>query len=978
MKHQICFLAFVAAIAGSLILPPVFAGTYSGGLGTADDPFRIGTTADWEELAENSIDWSQHFILTADIDLAEISVTPLRSFSGVLDGQNHCISNIFIDRPFENRVGLIAELTASGQLRNLYLTNAEIQGRQEIGSLVGSNQGTLLNCHSAGDISGSTYVGGLVGRNDWGTIKDCVSDSITNGGSYIGGLVGLTSGTISSCYCTGTVSGIEYVGGLSGSSYQCTITNSYVSSEVSGDSYVGGLVGENVYGTIVACFATDSVIGYGHIIGGLCGGNIGLIMGCYSTGTVIGGYEVGGLVGDNFWSLISQSYATGDVNGEKYIGGLCGFNDCGTISECSATGAVSGTSDVGGLCGYNYGDEFTTAIINGCYASGSVVGYDRFIGGLCGGNALGSIVDCHSTGSVTGGDYTLCLGGLCGGNPSGVIRNCFSTGEVSANASSELGGLCGYNESGIHGCYSTGSVNGGYSSSYLGGLCGINRDEGGITDCYTKATVTGGEKAQYIGGLCGYNECGIIRNCYATGTVNGGEDSSHLGGLFGGDDGSMISGCFWDIEICETDSCCGTGLPTIEMKTLSTFTDATWDFVGESTNGTADIWRMCSNGMDYPRLSWEFSQGGDFDCPDGVALDDLLYLASRWLASSPETAGTADMTGNGTVNLEDFSVFAEQWPKENRLPEDLVIISAGTFQMGNSTNAEEGNSNELPVHTVTLDSFAMGKFEVTNEQYCAFLNSTYPSRLRVVDGIIHAINDVENSFPYCNTSASDSRSQIALTDNTFSVQTKAGRDISKDPMVCVSWYGSVAYCNWRSQEESREMCYDLSTWTCDITKNGYRLPTEAEWEYAARGGIPNNRFPWGDTISHSWANYYSYWSEGKPYYPYDLNPTQGWHHAWIDGIEPYTSPVGSFPATGYGLFDMAGNVVEWCNDWYLGSYYGSSPQTNPTGPETGSCPVLRGGCWSSKTNYCRVSSRGNNDPVDRDNAIGFRIVLNFE
>jgi sulfatase modifying factor 1 len=198
--------------------------------------------------------------------------------------------------------------------------------------------------------------------------------------------------------------------------------------------------------------------------------------------------------------------------------------------------------------------------------------------------------------------------------------------------------------------------------------------------------------------------------------------------------------------------------------------------------------------------------------------------------------------------------------------------------------------------------------------------------------------------------------------------------MSDDPMVMVSWYGAVAYCNWRSVEEGYQSCYDLATWECDFSKHGYRLPTEAEWEYAARGGenSPYYRFPCGDTISHSQANYYA--NPGG--YSYDVSPTTGYHPDWNDGIRPYTSVVGSFSANGYGLYDMAGNVWEWCNDWY-DSNYNTSPYDKPTGPASGTYRVLRGGGWNSDAGHCRVADRYNG-PDYRGDDFGFRIVLDLE
>jgi len=355
-----------------------------------------------------------------------------------------------------------------------------------------------------------------------------------------------------------------------------------------------------------------------------------------------------------------------------------------------------------------------------------------------------------------------------------------------------------------------------------------------------------------------------------------------------------------------------------------------------------------------------------------VDLADLLTLTSQWLTESipPAACPTADRTGDCHVDGEDFFLLSEQWLTGGGIPSDLVFIPPGTFQMGSSF----GNSDESPVHTVTLNPFAMGKHEITYEKYSAFLKAAYPSQLKVVNGIVYASGDTANIFPYCDTSTSYSESQIAFSNNTFSVQTKGGRNMSKYPIVSVSWYGAVAYCNWRSQQEGKQLCYDLSTWECDFSKKGYRLPTEAEWEYAVRGQQPDKRFPWGDTITHNQANYYSSSSDS-----YDVSLTRGYHPTWNDGIYPYTSPVGSFPANDYGLYDMVGNVFEWCNDCYLDRYYSSSPQSNPTGPTThwNWDRVCRGGSWISGAHLCRVSYRYSSAPNYRGSYRGFRLVLDF-
>ncbi len=342
---------------------------------------------------------------------------------------------------------------------------------------------------------------------------------------------------------------------------------------------------------------------------------------------------------------------------------------------------------------------------------------------------------------------------------------------------------------------------------------------------------------------------------------------------------------------------------------------------------------------------------------------------------------SADLTGDCFVDFEDFALIANQWLiSEPSGPYDMAYIPYGGFEMGN--HFTEGFSPELPLHAVLLDSFYLGKYEITNRQYCDFLNSAEDGgEIKVDGGIVYASSDAGNSYPYCDTSTSRSYSQIVYSGGVFSVRTKpevGGRDMSDDPMVQVSWYGSAAYCNWRSHQEGYETCYNLSTWDCDFSKKGYRLPTEAEWEYAARGGSPYYRFPWGDTITHSQANYCSYWEEGSPVYSYDLSPTEGFHPDCNDGIYPYTSVVSSFSANGFGLYDMVGNVFEWCNDWHNSNYYTTSPYYNPQGPLSGTYRVLRGGSWADNPSRCRSAARFGYWPDGRGYHYGFRIVRDLE
>lgn len=361
----------------------------------------------------------------------------------------------------------------------------------------------------------------------------------------------------------------------------------------------------------------------------------------------------------------------------------------------------------------------------------------------------------------------------------------------------------------------------------------------------------------------------------------------------------------------------------------------------------------------------------------GVDLQDLLLLASWWMQGLPTNMLKLDLAPeprDGRIDLQDFSVVAQDWLKsmmEDDSLDDMVSIPAGTFQMGDHKN--EGATDERPVHTITVNSVAMGKYEISHGLYCAFLNSALQQGLiTVTNGVVYQTGS-GTSYPYCDTSTISSDSHIVYNGVSFSVRTKGGRDMSNDPVVFVSWYGAVAYCNWRSQKEGLPLCYNLSGWTCDSNKKGYRLPTEAEWEHAARGGLSGKRFPWGDTITHSQANYISRTNES-----YDVSPTRSYHPIWNDGIMPYTAPVGSFSPNGFSLNEMTGNVWEWCNDWYSGTYYSASPNSNPKGPLTGTGRVFRGGGWYHNSYYCRVSVRPNHVPGNRYISLGFRVVLDLE
>lgn len=259
--------------------------------------------------------------------------------------------------------------------------------------------------------------------------------------------------------------------------------------------------------------------------------------------------------------------------------------------------------------------------------------------------------------------------------------------------------------------------------------------------------------------------------------------------------------------------------------------------------------------------------------------------------------------------------------KNDRVPEGFVLIPAGPYEMGDALG--EGASDECPVHEVQVGAFCMGKTQVTKAQW-------------------------DETF-------------VWAMDHGYEFENRGEGNAPDHPVYYVSWHDVVKWCNAHGEKERLAPCYRVAgnvlrtgksnDVVCDWGVCGYRLPTEAEWEKAARGGLKGKRFPWGDTISHREANFENGGDESY------AKGTTGYHPDFDDGFLPYTSPVGSFAPNGYGLYDMTGNVWEWCWDWYAGSYYSNLPAPDPQGPATGSNRVLRGGSWSFNAWSARVSNR---------------------
>jgi sulfatase modifying factor 1 len=223
----------------------------------------------------------------------------------------------------------------------------------------------------------------------------------------------------------------------------------------------------------------------------------------------------------------------------------------------------------------------------------------------------------------------------------------------------------------------------------------------------------------------------------------------------------------------------------------------------------------------------------------------------------------------------------------------LVLIPAGWFRMG----SDAGQENERPVHRVWIDAFYLAACQVTNAKYACFLDAT------------------------------GAQAPPLLDDPNF--------NHPEQPVVSVSWFEGVKYCEWLG----------------GITGHNYRLPTEAEWERAARGGVENKLFPWGDDPPESLPNYGQRWKTAP-------------------------EPVARSAPNSFGLYDICQNVHEWCGDWYQPDYYAASAERNPRGPETGERRASRGGSWRHHIKVTRCAARSSIPPQFQYADYGFRVACN--
>ncbi len=358
-----------------------------------------------------------------------------------------------------------------------------------------------------------------------------------------------------------------------------------------------------------------------------------------------------------------------------------------------------------------------------------------------------------------------------------------------------------------------------------------------------------------------------------------------------------------------------------------------------------------------PEEAWETAQQRD-DCegyrrflgryPDGA----LAILAREKLKPCElQEQLEADWRDAARVNTcESYEAFMAQYPGSDysaaakiaweeidcspkAIPGKMTFISYGKFKMGEEVVKPEYGA--LHVHEVSLSTFFLSATELTNREYVAYLNANG--------------NQTQGGASWYQLDG-----QYAGIEKYGSVF-RVTEGLEDHPVVNVTWYGAVSYCNWLSKKKGLKPFYTISgsTVTADWTSVGYRLPTEAEWEFAARsGGVQEE---WAGTSSEEELLAFSNFMGSS------------------DGFRRL-APIASFQANKLGLADMSGNVAEWCWDWYDENYYKSSPEKSPQGPANGTARTVRGGSWNHAKSFCRTTQRYSSKPSTATALIGFRLA----
>jgi len=723
---------------------------------------------DWYDLYAVRDDLDNNYVLMNDLDENSAGYDDLVDtndgwepignetgpFAGIFDGDGHMISDLYIDRPGTDSVGLFGHIDEEGVLSDLGVVDGHINGNEDVGVLVGTNDGTVENSYADVDVNAFAQVGGLIGSNQ-GTVSDSYATGDASGeDDHVGGLVGFNSDTIENSYSTGSVSGMSNVGGLLGGNTG-TVSDSFWDVDTSGQDDSDGGTGKTTEEMHDVDTFTDTSTegldepwdfvgdpnddeGEEDIWGINENINYGYPFLTLHSSVIFDWYDLYAVRED----LDNDHVLMNDLDENS-----AGYDDL--VDTNDGWEPIGGNFD--GFAGTFYGDGH---MISDLYINRPGTDSVGLFGHI---DDEGVITDLKVVDGYVNGNEDV--GGLAGGND-GTVKSSYA--DVDVDGHTQVGGLIGINQGTVNRSYAAGDVSADYWD--IGGLVGFN--DGTVSNSYAAGDVTGEDN--YVGGLVGWNP-GTVENSYSTGFVSG---ESYVGGLIGSGTDTVYDS-FWDVDTSGQDSSDGgTGKTTEEMKDVDTFTDTgtdgleePWDFIGNPNDddGDEDIWDIDDDEVindGYPFLNWEKGEvleeieltigdePGSVEIEDGETVsyevtayyldDSSEYVTSDAVVTSVDDTKVSVQDADNTVTGESPGSTAVEAEYEGETDEVSVTVEEVLEEIELSIDSE-GESVEIEYdETVSYEVTAYYSDDSSEDV-------TDDAVVTSDDDTIVSVNDVDNT-----------------------------------------------------------------------------------------------------------------------------------------------------------------------------------------------------------------------------------------
>ena len=784
------------------------------GDGSEVNPYQISCFEHLCWLSEDKSLWDKNFIQVSDIDASDsqtinegLGAIPIGNkidnFTGSYDGQDFTISNLAINRPQTDYVGLFGYIN-SASISNVQLINANMVCYKSSGSLIGyCSFSTITNCSSSTIISGWSTVGGLIGSNSNSTINLCSSSGSLTGYKHLGGLVSTNYGTVTDCYSSVDVTAdVCHAGGLvEGNAFGASIINSFSTGNVEGSYAVGGLVGSNSGAIVNSYYNYDNVLINDE--------------NRLSEGALYD--EMYNLWLTNNKTLDINDYL--DFNGSEYV--------------------INNVADFKQLLAFGQGDN-SFVLMNDIDFSAENNFYIPYFDGFFDGNA-------HKIENTDiNQDHVFGIG-LFGMLHEAEIKNLEVT-NVNLLGKGDVGAIAGkvYNST-VEKCNSTGVIDGTYRN---GGLVGSSCYNSNISNCFSSCSIDGQES---VGGLVGslgtnlYSDYSTVNYCYSIGSIT--EEAEKNGGLvgtIGSFSSATVNNSFWDIETSGVDvSSGGTGLTTVEMQDVENYLDAGWDFYNEIENGAEEVWEIdqdSNNG--YPYFNWlPVNIFAVFSASDTVVytgeeiqFNDASYGNPTTWSWDFDNDGTIDSNEqNPTWSYDTAGIYSVSLTVSDELRSSSIISS-------NEDSRNRMSNTETKIDYITVNAalpeislsqdylhFDIDKDIATEETQLLTISNLGDNPLEIELSTNLTVIDYEGNVYQTVTIGN----QLWTAENLKSTYYNDGSiipNITDDSQWAELETG--AYCAYENDENNADIYGYLYNWhavsTGNLAPEGWHIPTDEE------------------------------------------------------------------------------------------------------------------------------------------------------